>query len=47
MSGAVGRKKFSTTKRVLIVQFRDDDLVHFELSAIKPGPADAAGTRRR
>lgn len=35
---AVQRVKFSSGSSYLIVEFLDDDLVHFELSALGPGP---------
>jgi alpha-glucosidase (family GH31 glycosyl hydrolase) len=35
----VKRKKFSTPNAYLIVEILDEDLVHFELSAIGPGPS--------
>ena len=37
----VQRVKFTTDQRYLIVETLDDDLIHFELSAIGPGPKPA------
>lgn len=38
---AVQRFKFTSGSSYLIVEFLDDDLVHFELSALGPGPDPA------
>ncbi len=35
----VARVKYQSGSRYLVVEFLDDDLVHFELSAVGPGPA--------
>ncbi|MDO9065157.1 MAG: glycoside hydrolase family 31 protein [Sulfuricella sp.] len=39
---AVQRAKFAADNRYLIVETLDDDLIHFELSALGPGPDVAA-----
>ena len=39
---AVQRAKFSAGNQYLIVETLDDDLIHFELSAVGPGPDAAA-----
>lgn len=44
---AVERKKFSTPNAYLIVEILDDDLVHFEVSAIKPGLRTPSGSTPR
>jgi alpha-glucosidase len=37
----VQRKKFTTPHAYLVVEVLDDDLIHFELSAIGPGPSES------